>query len=50
MTALGPDTGTDGEHCNWCQRSGEVQSFGGRLFCGDDCAEAWWREWGDDDA
>lgn len=34
------------EHCNWCQRGGEMLSFEGRLFCGEDCANAWWYEWG----
>jgi hypothetical protein len=36
------------EHCNWCQRGGEMQSFGGRLFCGEDCANSWCWEWGCD--
>jgi hypothetical protein len=34
------------EHCCWCQRGGEMQSFEGRLFCGEACANAWWYEWG----
>lgn len=34
--------------CNWCDRNGEMQSIGGRLFCGEDCAEAYREEWGDD--
>jgi hypothetical protein len=36
------------EHCNWCQRGGEMQSFEGRLFCGEPCANAWWWAWNDD--
>jgi hypothetical protein len=40
----------DGEYerCNWCQRGGEMQSFEGRLFCGEACANAWWWAWNDD--
>jgi hypothetical protein len=38
------------ERCCWCQRGGELDSFGGLLFCGEDCAEAYRAEWGDDDA
>lgn len=41
--------GDEDEHCNWCQRGGGMQSFEGRLFCGEDCANAWWYEWGTDD-
>ena len=40
----------DDERCNWCRRGGEMQSFDGRLFCGEDCANAWWWEWGGGDA
>lgn len=46
---LGADDALDhdgDEHCNWCQRGGEMLSFEGRLFCGEDCANAWWYEWG----
>lgn len=39
----------DDEYCAWCQRGGEMQSFEGRPFCGEDCANAWWYEWGHDD-
>jgi hypothetical protein len=42
------DTLDEDEHCNWCQRGGEMQGFEGRLFCGEDCANAWWYEWGYD--
>lgn len=38
--------GYEDEHCNWCQRGGEMLSFEGRLFCDEDCANAWWYEWG----
>ena len=44
--ALDDDGPPDDEHCNWCQRAGEMLSFEGRLFCGEDCANAWWYEWG----
>jgi hypothetical protein len=37
------------EHCTWCQRGGEMQGFEGRPFCGEDCANAYWHEWGHDD-
>jgi hypothetical protein len=48
---LGADDALDDdEHCNWCQHGGEMQSFDGRLFCSNDCANAWWWEWGGDDA
>ena len=39
----------DDEYCAWCQRGGEMQSFEGRLFCGENCANAWWWEWGSDE-
>ena len=39
----------DEESCAWCQRGGEMQGFEGRPFCGEDCANAWWYEWGHDD-
>lgn len=35
--------------CCWCDRNGEMQSSGGRLFCDEDCAEAYEAEWGGDD-
>ena len=53
--SLDPDLDADDalddedEHCNWCQRGGEMQGFEGRLFCGEDCANAYWQEWGHDD-
>jgi hypothetical protein len=28
------------------EAGGEMQGFEGRLFCGEDCANAWWYEWG----
>jgi ribosomal protein S27AE len=37
------------EHCAWCGRGGEMQSFEGRWFCGEFCANSWWYEWGHDD-
>lgn len=44
---LGTDAALDDdEHCNWCSRAGDMQSFEGRLFCDEDCAGAWHREWG----
>lgn len=48
---LGADAALDDddERCNWCQRGGEMQSFEGRLFCGENCANAWWWEWGSDE-
>jgi hypothetical protein len=37
------------ETCTWCQKSGELQSFGGLLFCDEECAENFAVEWGEDD-
>ena len=37
------------ERCAWCQRGGELDSFGGMLFCDEDCAGAYREEWGDSD-
>lgn len=44
----GPPDDED-EHCAWCGRGGEMLSFEGRPFCGEDCANSWWYEWGHDD-
>lgn len=43
------DRDEEDERCTWCQRGGEMLSFEGRPFCGEDCANAYWREWGHDD-
>lgn len=47
---LGTDAALDdpAESCAWCQRSNELLSFEGRLFCDEDCANAYWWEWGYD--
>lgn len=34
------------ERCSWCRHGGELDSFGGMLFCGEECAEAYSAEWG----
>ena len=36
--------------CAWCQRSGSLSSFYGRLFCGEECAGAYYAESGGHDA
>ena len=40
-----PDT-DDVERCTWCQRGGEMSGFEGLPFCDEDCANAYWWEWG----
>lgn len=47
---LGVDAALDdpAESCAWCQRSNALDMFEGRLFCDEDCANAYWWEWGYD--
>lgn len=37
----------DIEFCNWCQDFGEMQSFGGLLFCDESCYQDYSAEFGD---
>lgn len=46
---LGADDALDDDHdetCAWCGSINPEVGYDGRMFCHDDCAEAWWYEWG----
>jgi len=46
---LGADDTLDDDHdetCAWCGSINPEVGYDGRMFCHDDCAEAWWYEWG----
>lgn len=37
------------EECNWCRKGDPDYAEDGLMFCDEDCAEAFWNEWGADD-